>query len=692
MSTSHLGFHKKNNSKAEPLKKVIIPGNQSQRIFQTFKTYKATMLRFVECYQKEQDLAKKKMCLQRNKFEWSEISKNKMEIHTFSELFSCCGKLKKGMRLSFRLKNKESLFNINAEIREVKYHCNSFEVDLKPLYYQTLPKKIDDILTIMQVSSKIPSKRMQNCINELENSDFFLLLQSYFFNEKYTKKNYLTPYPLERGKNFPMTLNQIQGNKFECLRCEELLDEEEEDKENVLNIQLVKNLSGYNTQQYANSEYDDRDFSTTVSRCPTTRCIHLKSDIHYNYSQMNAVEAAMDLSNYLTLIQGPPGTGKTATIFKIVFELYKKHPNARILITAPSNYALDHLVQKIHREGIPVLRVYAKSYEIEDEFEATLAEINLDNIVERKITNEYGIKNNIARNFAKYKEIETQIISGANIVACTCNMAGDFKFSNLQYDYVIIDEAAQCFEMDSLIPLIKCKKKLILCGDHKQLGPYSHNVKGSDPRMFVSLFERLSYLIAPIVLDTQYRMHPKIAEFPSREFYQGKLKSGTKFESFEYPWENTNVPCYFYNIHGEESGLKGLYYNANELSFIEEILIPRMQNAGIKLSTIGILTFYSSQKQYFYKNCKFGELEVFTVDEFQGKEKDYIILSCVRANQHKKVGFLKDKSRINVSLTRAKNGLIICGNKETLKHNSVWERLIWFYEERNSLIGMEKNK
>lgn len=247
---------------------------------------------------------------------------------------------------------------------------------------------------------------------------------------------------------------------------------------------------------------------------------------------------------------------------------------------------------------------------------------------------------------------------------------------------MLIDEATQASEPECMIPLVLGCKQAVLVGDHQQLGPVIMNKKAARAGLCQSLFERLVILgIRPIRLQVQYRMHPCLSEFPSNMFYEGTLQNGVTTQerlrkNVDFPWPVPESPMFFYsNLGNEEISTSGTsYLNRTEASNCEKI-VTRFMKAGILPSQIGIVTPYEGQRSYIVQYMQFNgslrkdlynEIEVASVDAFQGREKDYIILSCVRSNEHQGIGFLSDPRRLNVALTRAKYGVVILGNPKVL--------------------------
>lgn len=217
-----------------------------------------------------------------------------------------------------------------------------------------------------------------------------------------------------------------------------------------------------------------------------------------------------------------------------------------------------------------------------------------------------------------------------------------------------------------------------------------------------SLFERLVVLgIRPIRLQVQYRMHPALSAFPSNIFYEGSLQNGVTslertIKGLDFPWIQSDKPMFFHCSLGQEeiSSSGTSYLNRTEANMVEKTA-TRLLKAGIKPEQIGIITPYEGQRAFIVQHMQYSgslneklyqEIEVASVDAFQGREKDFIILSCVRANEHQGIGFLNDPRRLNVALTRAKYGIIIIGNPKVLSRQPLWNHLLTYYKEQHVLV------
>lgn len=430
-----------------------------------------------------------------------------------------------------------------------------------------------------------------------------------------------------------------------------------------------------------------------------------------NNSQINAIKAV--LSQPLSLIQGPPGTGKTVTSATIIYHLAKMN-SGQVLVCAPSNVAVDQLCERIHRTGLKVVRLTAKSREdvessvkflaLHEQVRTYAEDGNSDLGKLSLLKNEYGeLKSQDEKKFKQLtKAAEKEILGSADVVCCTCVGAGDPRLAKMQFRSVLIDESTQSAEPECMIPLVLGCKQVVLVGDHKQLGPVIMNKKAAKAGLNQSLFERLVKLNhVPIRLNVQYRMHPCLSEFPSNMFYEGSLQNGVTIQErlrkdVDFPWPVAETPMMFWsNLGNEEISASGTsYLNRTEASNVEKV-VTRFLKAGVKPVDIGVITPYEGQRSYIvstlqttgtFKKESYKEVEVASVDAFQGREKDFIVLSCVRSNDTQGIGFLSDPRRLNVALTRAKYGLVIIGNPKVLSKHELWHYLLVHFKDRKCLV------
>lgn len=228
------------------------------------------------------------------------------------------------------------------------------------------------------------------------------------------------------------------------------------------------------------------------------------------------------------------------------------------------------------------------------------------------------------------------------------------------------------------------------------------NKKAAKAGLSRSLFERLIILgHRPLRLQVQYRMHPALSEFPSTTFYEGSLQNGVAHEErtmpqLAFPWVSSSKPMLFYASLGpEEISASGTsYLNRAEAANVERV-VSLFLKCGVSPAQLGVVTPYEGQRAYLtsymvrqglLRSELYQEIEVASVDAFQGREKDFILLSCVRSNEGQGLGFVNDPRRLNVALTRARYGLVLFGNPKVLSRSPLWNNLLVHFKESGCLV------
>ncbi|MBW0473616.1 hypothetical protein O181_013331 [Austropuccinia psidii MF-1] len=296
---------------------------------------------------------------------------------------------------------------------------------------------------------------------------------------------------------------------------------------------------------------------------------------------------------------------------------------------------------------------------------------------------------------AATKGLRMQILQDADVICSTLSGSGHDYMSQLPFDFetVVIDEACQCVEPASLIPLRYNATQCIMVGDPLQLPPTVLSQTATRAGYDQSLFVRMQKNNPGVVhlLSIQYRMHPEISVFPSKAFYNSRLLDGPEMvKKTTQPWHKPNSlfpPYAFYHPTGarEERGKHHSWMNRTEAALAVAIY-SRLVNDYPQIDfayRVGIITGYAAQVGEIRRQFRtkfppetLTTIDINTVDGFQGQEKDIIILSCVRAEQEAGIGFLKDTRRMNVALTRAKSSLFIIGSQVALAQDANWKALI----------------
>ncbi|KAH8114864.1 P-loop containing nucleoside triphosphate hydrolase protein [Phellopilus nigrolimitatus] len=311
---------------------------------------------------------------------------------------------------------------------------------------------------------------------------------------------------------------------------------------------------------------------------------------------------------------------------------------------------------------------------------------------------------------AKYvieQKILRDIVRKADVICTTCIRSASHMLDVTDFPVVFLDEASMSTEPASLVPIMKGCRHLALIGDHKQLPPIVVSPRAQAGKLDKSLFERLTEEgnVPTIMLDTQYRMHPSISRFPSLEFYDLMLLDGTvsagQIAPSLLPPSSTHLianpetghrpSMIFIDHQGPEAEKNRSRVNWTEAYIVCNIIEDLLRkNKDLRGEDIGVIAPYKSQinlltrllmkdedvckhfKERLNKRAiEIANIEVKTVDGFQGREKDAIVFSTVRNNQSGHIGFLADRRRLNVGLTRAKRALFVVGNMSTLEKGKV---------------------
>lgn len=480
----------------------------------------------------------------------------------------------------------------------------------------------------------------------------------------------------------------------------------------------------------------------------------IKKPEYLNQSQLKAWEIGLK-TREISFIHGPPGTGKT-TVATHIANSASNDRKDNILICAPSNTAIDNIAfkllemknNKFLRIGHPArmaegLEKYCLDYKLENTKDRKIVKLRTEAILaaqelgelkhpgrslirgqtdeeimslSKKGSNNRGLRKNqikVLQNWVRSKKKNSSIfenlkeeenrfkekkIKETKIILATCSTGGSEILENHNFDLCILDEASQAPIPLALITML-ISARMILVGDSNQLSPIVKNRKAINLGLKDTLFEYIQKEKPQngTMLKTQYRMREKILSFPNEQWYGGKIKSDKKVLSYKNILKKTS-PFGESEVVGIDTG--GLFKenltkedhswkNLKEARYIKKI-IDYLEEKKVKPSAIGIISPYKAQTKEIKKKIK--EIEVHTVDGFQGREKDLIIISLVRSNKNKNIGFLSDEKRLNVSLTRAKKHLIIIGDKKTFSKNKIFNDLWNFIEKEGKYLKLKNEK
>ena len=469
-------------------------------------------------------------------------------------------------------------------------------------------------------------------------------------------------------------------------------------------------------------------------------------DENLNDSQKKAIENALSCENFF-LIHGPFGTGKTRTLVELISQ--ETRQGHKVLATAESNAAVDNILerlmdnkkltltrlghpQRVSKHNITQTLAYkAENHKLNKKIKKIHKKI--DNLIEKrkvhtKPTPQYrrgygdydilhmaskgkggrGISSDKMKSMAKWIEINQEIdeahdeikrienrmikdiIDSSDVILATNSSSALEAIARVKFDVAVIDEASQATIPSVLIPIAKAHR-FILAGDHKQLPPTIISDRAG--ALSKTLFEELIriYPFKSQLLNIQYRMNSLLMKFPNEEFYDNGLKSDSSVDDIKIrdildSHQDEEALLFIDTSDIADNRERHLKDSKSIVNEIEAEIAIRIADDylsdGVNESDIGIISPYADQVKIIQENT---EIEVKTVDGFQGREKEIIIISTVRSNDNGNIGFLSDLRRLNVAITRAKRKLIIIGNKDTLITNPTYERLINFCEDENLL-------
>lgn len=448
---------------------------------------------------------------------------------------------------------------------------------------------------------------------------------------------------------------------------------------------------------------------------------------HLNEPQADAVRYALAARD-VAIIHGPPGTGKTTTLVEII-----RHAVAlgqRVLACAPSNHAVDHLLAKLLEAGERPVRIGHPA-----RVDEALRERTLDVLVQhhpdtkqaRKIIKdahalfrqadkwtrakpapgEKAALRRDARQMLKdaiHWEIlaADKILDEARIVCGTLTGVTSDILGPRRYDLVVIDEAAQSTEPACWIPILRADK-IILAGDHEQLPPTILSPEAAEQGLAISLMERLVRGPGATwakILTVQHRMHEAIMAFSNGEFYGGQLVAHASVAQhvlaelpnvLREPW--TEQPVRFIDTAGasydEELEEGSLSRRNPQEAHLATAYVRKFLAAGVSAAAIGVITPYRAQVRLLQELlADVPAVEIDSVDGFQGREKEAIIISMVRCNHEGQIGFLADTRRTNVAFTRARRSLVIIGDSATLANDPFYQRLIAHMEATQAYVSV----
>jgi len=306
------------------------------------------------------------------------------------------------------------------------------------------------------------------------------------------------------------------------------------------------------------------------------------------------------------------------------------------------------------------------------------------------------------------EEAVNEILENKQVICTTNSTAGSELMGNREFDLVVIDEATQSTEPSCLIPITH-GKKIVMAGDHRQLPPTVKSRKAADQGLEDTLFERLAEKYSGIknMLEVQYRMHEKIMSFSNEQFYDGILSAdeGVKEHTLEDFQLDINVfdnnltevldpdePIIFADTAERDAAERIRQGSTSKENPEEALLVAQMTynllRSGMQPEDIAVISPYKDQVDLLDRKIDTENLEIKSVDGFQGREKEVVIISLTRSNKNKRIGFLEDVRRLNVSLTRAKRKLIVVGDSSTITSHEVYNQFVDYVRDKGKLVEL----
>lgn len=451
--------------------------------------------------------------------------------------------------------------------------------------------------------------------------------------------------------------------------------------------------------------------------------------------QRAAVDAALR-SGDIALIHGPPGTGKTRTLVEVVCQRVKR--GERVLCAAPSNTAVDNLGLRLAEAGVRAVRLGHPARVSPALLGLTLdAQVDADGATKlarewrdraralRKSAAGRHMRSDRGKWTAEAKELwqearaldrdaatelansARRIVDRAEVILVTCVGARHGLLAETPFECVVVDEAMQAPDPLLLIPLSRARVA-VLAGDPNQLGPVVTGGPAVEATLGSTVFERLVRADGAVMLEQQHRMHTEIMTFPSRSMYEGRLVPSPEVAAHRL--EDLAVaddplrprPLWLIDTAGKDwleqrtdfdpgSSLNtapafqidpSTFNSNNAIRVAAEA--RRLLSRGLPPTEIAIIAAYSAQARHLrelLRSERAAGLEIGTVDGFQGREKEAVIVDLVRSNDRGEIGFLANTRRMNVALTRARRFLLVIADSATLGEHPYYAAFLSYVDE-----------
>jgi len=451
-------------------------------------------------------------------------------------------------------------------------------------------------------------------------------------------------------------------------------------------------------------------------------------DGELNGPQREAVARAL-AARQLALIHGPPGTGKTRTLIEVIRQAVAR--GDRVLATAASNTAVDNLAERLVAAGVSVVRLghparVAEAVE-DHSLDALLEATSASKLARKWIDEANRLRTRTERQWARRtitwdeRRLARQevgrlmrdarqhvagtrdaIIERADVICATATGADTSLLGDRTFDLVVLDEATQAVDPVTLIALTRARRA-VLAGDPRQLPPTVISAEAARAGLGRTFFERLeasggAHLVR--MLRVQHRMHADLMAFPSASMYGNKLEAesgvaGRTLDDLGAAHDHGRPgPLVFVDTAGkgweelrtaDDPSTRNVEQGARTVAEVRRLL-----SRGVEPGAIGVITPYAAQVRLL-RHALMAEralgLEVHSVDGFQGREKEAIIVDLVRSNEDGEIGFLGDTRRMNVALTRAKRWLLVVGDSATIGNHPYYKEFLEYAELMDATVS-----
>jgi superfamily I DNA and/or RNA helicase len=589
--------------------------------------------------------------------DWKEVERQR-EIR--DGLFKLIPETKKEIDLAQKSidQNKETSRVLNSELDDFNSEKNKYE----ELLFTPFSKSSSiDISSITDELAKINEK-----------SEFCLLLSKNILKMNDLQSKIPDPEYIKNLKKSTRNMKlSIVGKKVSSL-----FSQKNEKEIKKLEREHVKNRKYLNEIFMLEKEYNELKKSTESefdNIYPNGNGFPDKDALNFEFEAYKILE-----DNYFPALEEQETLTTKRTISKINREVYGVY--------------LDSLRKRAELLDVKIKSINTEMY----------IQINNRNNLHKKYVNLVDSLDFYKKSIDKLiKSIISDIIGKADIIASTVISSCHYFLDNTNFEVMIMDEASQVASFMSLLPLLKCKK-FILVGDNKQLQPIEE--KDISKEMNLSIFNRLfdMYPKASTFLPTQYRMHKTIAQIANEIFYEGKLRTSKQsaerilnLKVGKHLFLNPKIPVVYIDT------FKAGYYedevgsgcsNTQEAKYVA-YLVSLFIKKGVKKKDIAVITPYVKQNllvRQFLDKIKIKDVEVNTVHKFQGREKDVIIMSFAKSKKYSfpqyKLIFIENSTLVNVAITRARKKLILVGNSKTLTQSKLLDKVISKIGKENSVI------